>query len=125
MNKRSLSGALILGFAVLGTAVAQQTPQPTRTSEKTYQIRSGKDTYDLWCLPCHGKDPHMAGTIALQAKYKGNRPADLIERTDPTEALIVAAVRKRPGIMSSVPIFRQTEITDAELKLLAQYLVRK
>ena len=125
MNKLLLSGALLAGFGVVGTAVAQEHPQPTRASEKTYQVRSGKETFELWCAPCHSKGPHMAGTLALEAKYKGNPPAVLTERTDLTEEFIEFAVRKRPGVMPTVPQFRKTEITDAELKLLAQYLVRK
>jgi hypothetical protein len=64
----------------------------------------------------------MAGTQALEAKYKGSKPALLEERTDLTPELVRFYVRHGSGVM---PFFRKTEVSDADLDALAAYLSRK
>ena len=76
-------------------------------------------TFDRWCVHCHGSGPYMAGTIALEVKYQGAVPALLQQRTDLTETYLKAIVRQ--GV-KSMPPFRKTEISDAELDALAKYL---
>jgi mono/diheme cytochrome c family protein len=80
----------------------------------------GRQVFDYWCATCHGRG-ELPGTIALQAKYKGSKPALLEERTDLLPAITKAFVRKGVSIM---PFFRKTEITDADLDALAAYLAR-
>ena len=75
--------------------------------------------FDKWCAPCHGDGPGKPGTSALQALYKGTKPALLEERTDLVPQLTKTFVRTGVSIM---PFFRKTEITDAELDALAAYL---
>jgi mono/diheme cytochrome c family protein len=70
---------------------------------------------------CHGEGPGQPGTMALQAKYQGAQPALLSQRTDLTPQLIKLYVRNGISIM---PIFRKTEISDANLDLIAEYLTR-
>jgi mono/diheme cytochrome c family protein len=70
---------------------------------------------------CHGEGVGKPGTLALQAKYKGALPALLDKRTDLTQALIKTYVRNGISIM---PIFRKTEISDADLDAIAAYLTR-
>jgi len=77
--------------------------------------------YQDYCSMCHGEGPGRPGTMALQAKYKGAEPALLADRTDLTPALIKAYVRNGISIM---PIFRKTEISDADLDAIAAYLTR-
>ncbi|MFY9689393.1 MAG: cytochrome c [Candidatus Acidiferrales bacterium] len=77
--------------------------------------------YQDYCSMCHGEGPGRPGTMALQAKYKGAEPALLADRTDLTPALIKAYVRNGVSIM---PIFRKTEISDADLDAIAAYLTR-
>jgi (+)-pinoresinol hydroxylase len=77
--------------------------------------------YQDYCSMCHGEGPGRPGTMALQAKYKGTEPALLADRTDLTPALIKAYVRNGVSIM---PIFRKTEISDADLDAIAAYLTR-
>jgi len=77
--------------------------------------------YQDYCSMCHGPGPGEPGTMALQAKYKGAEPALLAERTDLTPALIKTYVRNGISIM---PIFRKTEISDADLDAIAAYLTR-
>lgn len=77
--------------------------------------------YQDYCSMCHGPGPGEPGTMALKAKYKGAEPALLADRTDLTPELIKTYVRNGISIM---PIFRKTEISDADLDAIAAYLTR-
>ncbi|HEY8519127.1 MAG TPA: cytochrome c [Gammaproteobacteria bacterium] len=79
----------------------------------------GKAVFDKWCEPCHGDGPGKPGTAALQALYNGQKPALLEERTDLVPEITKAFVRSGVSVM---PFFRKTEISDAELDALAEYL---
>ena len=83
------------------------------------QTPDGKAVFEQWCAPCHGDGPGKPGTAALQALYKGVKPALLEQRTDLVPELTKAFVRNGVSVM---PFFRKTEITDAELDALAAYL---
>ena len=56
---------------------------------------------------------------SLQAKYRGAKPAALIDRTDLTPETITYFVRHGIGWMTP---FRKTEISDMELQKLGAYL---
>ena len=62
----------------------------------------------------------MPGTQALQAKYSGNIPAVITQRSDLTPELIAFYVRNGISVM---PFFRKTEITDTDLDALSRYIV--
>ena len=79
----------------------------------------GKAVFDKWCAPCHGAGPGKPGTGALEALYKGAKPALLEERSDLVPQLTKNFVRNGVSVM---PFFRKTEISDAELDALAAYL---
>ena len=83
-------------------------------------LQKGEKVFDYWCATCHGPG-NLPGTVALQAKYKGAKPALLSERTDLTPPVTKMFVRKGVSIM---PFFRKTEISDADLDALAAYLAR-
>jgi (+)-pinoresinol hydroxylase len=83
-------------------------------------IQKGEKVFDYWCATCHGPG-RLPGTDALQAKYKGTKPALLSERTDLIPAVTKTFVRKGVSIM---PFFRKTEISDSDLDALAAYLAR-
>ena len=83
---------------------------------------TGKEVYDKWCGVCHDAGPMKAGTMALQDKYKGAKPAALLERNDLTPDFVKYFVRHGFNYM---PRFRKTEISDAELKELADYVAQK
>ncbi len=87
--------------------------------EKDSQLERGHKVYDKWCFPCHGTGVGKPGTDALKAR--GQNPAVLEERTDLTAALINTVVRHGVGFM---PVFRKTEISDAELDAIDAYLMR-
>jgi hypothetical protein len=57
----------------------------------------------------------------LQLKYGTKLPAVLLERTDLSPQTVALFVRQ--GVLSMAP-FRKTEISDAELALLAAYVAR-
>jgi (+)-pinoresinol hydroxylase len=83
----------------------------------------GHDVFQHWCAACHKPISEyvssVPGTTALETKYKGARPAALEQRTDLTPEFVKTIVRH--GVMS-MPPFRKTEISDAELNALSEYL---
>jgi len=83
------------------------------------QIERGHKVYDKWCFPCHGTGPGKPGTDSL--RQRGQNPAVLEERTDLTAPTIKQFVRH--GVLF-MPMFRKTEISDAELDAIAAYLTR-
>ena len=85
-------------------------------------IARGESVYTYWCATCHAEGPGMPGTQALQAKYRGDRPAVLTERTDLTPEIISAFVRNGVSVM---PPFRKTEVTDDDLDALSEYVISR
>jgi mono/diheme cytochrome c family protein len=102
----SLVGALA---AISGAAQAQDAVR-------------GNDVFQNWCAPCHAPGLRHPGTQALDALYKGAKPAALEQRTDLLPELTRAFVRTGVSVM---PPFRKTEISDADLDALAAYLAPK
>jgi mono/diheme cytochrome c family protein len=119
--------ALVAAAAVLaatGSAGGQdigEAPTFARLYDHT-TLTTGRDVYTYWCWNCHGEGPGKPGTVALAARYKGAVPAVLTERTDLSTELVKVYVRTGLSIM---PHFRKTQISDAQLKALAEYLARK
>jgi len=85
------------------------------------QIAVGKVVFDRWCAACHAALPFRPGTASLAVKYGNTMPAALEERTNLPPAVVSTFVRY--GVLS-MPSFRKTEITDAELEALGAYLGR-
>ena len=81
----------------------------------------GHLVFEKWCAPCHAPGPNHPGTAALTAVYNGARPGALEQRTDLNPSTVTLAVRQ--GVFS-MPFFRKTEISDAELDALIRYLVK-
>ena len=102
--------AAYLAFSRDDTPAPLQTPKPVRTAVG--------DIYGKWCSDCHST-AGGPGSVALQRKYQGAVPAILEQRTDLNPDYVRLVVRKG---MSFMPSFRKTEISDAELTLLADYL---
>ena len=84
------------------------------------RLRPGR--YEHWCAPCHAAGPGHPGTQSLQLKYGGRIPAVLLERTDLSPATVAQFVRQ--GVLLMAP-FRKTEIDDAQLTALADYVARR
>jgi mono/diheme cytochrome c family protein len=82
-------------------------------------IERGHTVYQKWCFPCHGTGSGKPGTASLAAR--GQKPAVLEERTDLTAVMIKTFVRH--GVLY-MPMFRKTEVSDADLDAIAAYLTR-
>jgi (+)-pinoresinol hydroxylase len=80
---------------------------------------AGEAVYARWCVHCHSSGRGNPGTESLQVKYGGKVPAVLLERTDLSPEAVSLFVRQ--GVLS-MPLFRKTEITDAELAALATFV---
>jgi mono/diheme cytochrome c family protein len=85
-------------------------------------VARGSEVFEHWCAPCHAPGPRHPGTQALEALYKGAKPAALEQRTDLVPELTRSFVRTGVSVM---PPFRKTEISDADLEALAAYLAPK
>jgi mono/diheme cytochrome c family protein len=105
-----------IALAALATSASVASAQGDTT------VRKGNETYQYWCATCHGRGPGNPGTTALGAKYKGALPGILEERKDLTPQAVRFAVRRGTSIM---PFFRKTEISDADLDAITQYLTRR
>jgi mono/diheme cytochrome c family protein len=81
----------------------------------------GYEEFQRFCSVCHGEGYGMPGTLALQSKYKGARPALLEKRTDLKPAFIKFCVRNGISVM---PSFRKTEVSEADLDAIMEYLAR-
>jgi (+)-pinoresinol hydroxylase len=99
-------------------------------------VKRGKEVFEARCQVCHGvysknpaqgssiyASPEMPGTVALEMRYKGQRPALLEERTDLTPEVVAVFVRRGGG--GAMPAFRPTEVSNDDLKALGAYLARK
>lgn len=85
----------------------------------------GRVVFERQCAPCHGTgpgddgSPTLPGTAALDAKYGGERPGALELRSDLAAPVLRAILRRGSGAMSA---FRPSELTDAQIDELADYL---
>ncbi len=103
----------------LATGLAQAAaPGAQAPASSAAGTRAGEAVYNKWCSHCHNAGRGNPGTESLQVKYGGKLPAVLLQRTDLTPDAIKLFVRQ--GIMS-MPPFRKTEISDAELEQLAAF----
>jgi mono/diheme cytochrome c family protein len=117
-----LAASGLLAFGVLATGgVAFAGAGDTDAST----IDSGKAVFQRVCAPCHGAGPGLdgakmlPGAAAIAARYKGTVPPLLEQRGDLTADYLKYFVRHGSGAM---PMFRKTEITDAEIDAVAAYL---
>jgi mono/diheme cytochrome c family protein len=117
-------------FVLLGTqfsVAAQGEPPPGGPAWVRIPIDSagkprGYVEYEKYCSSCHDAGPEARpGAMALQAKYKGQLPALLSERTDLSADYVKSLVRNGISIM---PRARKTEISDADLDAIVGYLTR-
>jgi mono/diheme cytochrome c family protein len=79
----------------------------------------GARVYQRWCVHCHSAGRGNPGTQSLQTKYKDQKPAVLLERTDLTPEFVAFSIRQ--GVMS-MPPFRKTEVTDEEMAAVAVWI---
>jgi (+)-pinoresinol hydroxylase len=122
----ALAATVFVATALTGTALAADSaPAPSWTTATVTAppgAPQGYVPFQKYCAVCHGTGFGKPGTRALAAKYKGAQPAALEERTDLSADFIKYTVRHGVSVM---PMFRKTEISDAELDAIAAYLTRK
>jgi mono/diheme cytochrome c family protein len=116
MTKVRIATACLVLSWVAGPALSQT----ERGGPETGAVNRGEAVYVYWCATCHAAGPGMPGTAALEAKYNGSLPAVLTERTDLTPETIAFYVRNGVSVM---PPFRKTEVTDADLEALSEYVI--
>jgi mono/diheme cytochrome c family protein len=100
-------------------AVAAAALAVPAAAQDAAMLERGNRVFQDWCAPCHAPGPRHPGTQALEALYKGQKPAALEQRTDLVPELTRTFVRSGVSVM---PPFRKTEISDADLAALATYL---
>lgn len=116
--------ALLVGVAQAAAPTGAR-PASAAAAQPAAPVTAGPDgaqVYARWCVHCHGSGRGNPGTDSLQTKYGGSVPAVLLERTDLTAEAVSMFVRQ--GVLS-MPPFRKTEITDAELAALASYMTQR
>jgi mono/diheme cytochrome c family protein len=123
---RRIETQLAIIFLCLSAASAQAQGDrvPASWTEATVSGAgqpSGYVQFQKFCSVCHGEGPGMPGTLALQSKYKGARPALLEKRTDLKPAFIKFCVRNGISVM---PSFRKTEVSEADLDAIMEFLAR-
>jgi mono/diheme cytochrome c family protein len=91
----------------------------TVSAQDNPALARGQEVFERWCAACHAPGARYPGTQALEALYKGAKPAALEQRTDLVPELTRAFVRTGVSVM---PPFRKTEISDNDLAALAAYL---
>lgn len=123
--KQAVAFSLVFGAALIAGQAQAQIPAPP--AQPQTQLARGKQVYDYWCATCHGAGvgsrgaAGLPGAIALAAKYKGEKPALLDERTDLTPDQVRFFVRNGISIM---PPFRKVEVSDADLDAIGAYIAR-
>lgn len=111
---------LLLSVSLLGGIVMVQAAraQDATTQASEAARPPGGKIFHRWCSDCHSA-ADGPGSMVLQRKYQGQVPAILEQRTDLNPDYVKQVVREGIGFM---PNFRKTEISDAELALVAAYL---
>ena len=86
---------------------------------------AGRSIFERNCAPCHGTGAgddgsrNLPGTAKLEERYEGVLPGELELRGDLNAATLRLFVRRGIGPM---PAFRPSEISDAEIAAIAEYI---
>lgn len=100
------------------TATSTANADATAPASTPVDLARGQEIYELYCQYCHAPGPGHPGAMML-SETRGADKAVIKGRSDLTVAYISTVVRN--GLLEMAP-FRPTEITDAELVSLAEYV---
>lgn len=103
-------------LAVLGVIVGAG--GTANAAESGASDATGAAIYEHYCIACHDRGVGHPGTQNLAYRY-GPEKAALADRDNLTPEYVRIMVRFGRGLM---PGFRPSEISDEQLKLLADYL---
>jgi (+)-pinoresinol hydroxylase len=120
-TRAATSGSISTGWALLGFALAGTQGGSASAAEAPDAHAAGRAVYTKWCAPCHDPGVMHPGTNALTVKYKGVKSGVLLQWTHLQPATVSYTVRHGISVM---PQFRKTEISDADLDILAKFLSR-
>jgi (+)-pinoresinol hydroxylase len=115
---RAVAVCAVLAVTLCGCSPLWRRPSPHSAPPAEAARSAGRKIFDQWCSDCHST-AEGPGSRALQRRYQGSLPAVLEQRSDLRPDYLKLVVRH--GI-SFMPSFRKTEISDADLALLAAYL---
>ena len=104
--------ALFLLVAV-GVAALAETPRPPKTAVPL----NGKALFQEKCAMCHGAGGMGTGLLGRRVQ-----PALLEQRTDLEAEYVITASRTGIGNMPAIP---RGEVSDAELRAIADFLSRR
>jgi mono/diheme cytochrome c family protein len=125
MKTITLVSVMLLGasLALQSHAADSVSAQPSYWSNTRVKgdMPLGKRTFLQFCDVCHGRAPGSPGTEELKLKYMGALPAALEDREDLTLETVTYVIRHGFGVMAPM---RKTEISDAEVRALAEYLAK-
>ena len=102
-------------IALAASAALLAVTGPAVTAELT-----GKEVFDRHCVHCHGPGNEATGTLQL-ARTRGQDKALLTERNDLPAVYIQYVVRHG---LRAMPAFVPSDLTDAQLQALTDYLSR-
>lgn len=103
------AAAILIGVTAGAAQAADQGANPSY----------GKMRYDRMCAPCHNKGYWAANRLGARL---GKENAVLENRTDLNTQYIETVVRRGMG---SMPPYRKTELSPADLDAISKYLTRK
>jgi mono/diheme cytochrome c family protein len=113
MGRLSRFAMMPLLVALAACGVKRQEVAVVDTAPKT-----GKELYEHWCAACHDPGPGHPGTLRMAGDF-GAEHSVLIGKEGLDKETVRFAVRNGFNMM---PPFRVTEISDAELELLAAHV---
>jgi (+)-pinoresinol hydroxylase len=105
-------------LVVLALATSLSSDAVAADAPLTAQQEQGKKLYSGTCYYCHSEK--VWGTLALERR-RGPNDALLEKRTDLVPAFVKTVVRNGLG---SMPAYRRTELTDADVDAIVAYLTR-
>lgn len=111
---------LMLAALPAGSFSAEMFPQRGGSPASGADIIAGKALFDRWCAECHAPGIGHPGSQQLE-RVRGAKLALLESRNDLQAEYIRYVVRHGQNAM---PAYRPSEITDAALSQISQYLGR-
>ncbi len=107
------------GLALAVAALVGSNAASAADASLSPEQQHGQKLFRGTCFYCHSEK--MWGTLALERR-RPNGDALLEKRTDLAPELVRSVVRNGLG---SMPAYRRTELTDAELDAIVAYLTKK